>query len=300
MPSTIATRVLMVRPASFRCNEETAATNAFQAPLKQKHTDASRLARDEFEALRKTLTSHGIEVAVQDEPPSANTPDALFPNNWFAFLPDGPTFLFPMQAPNRQREVHPEWLSPFSAARPVVDLRDHIKNHEFLEGTGSLILDHRLKQGYACLSPRTNPRVIADFAAKSGYQVTTFTASDKNGTPFYHTNVMMALGVDTVIVCSESIMDANERHQVLQRLERSGRRIVHISFDQVANFCGNMLQLASQVGQRYWVCSDRALNALTPQQKTILETDAEFIHAPLPTIETLGGGSARCMIGEIF
>lgn len=302
MPSNVATKVLMVRPRSFRCNEETTSTNAFQpqGAHAARATDPATQARAEFEALRQILLAHGIEVTTYDEPSDADTPDALFPNNWFAFLPDGPTFLFPMQALNRRREVHPEWLRPFFNKRPLIDLRGHSQSHEFLEGTGSLILDHRQKQGYACLSSRTHPQVIADFSVQSGYQIQTFTAVDLNGRPFYHTNVMMALGSHTAILCTESIVDLAERGAVLRALEDSGRRVISITQKQVTQFCGNMLQLSSRDGQLYWVCSDGALKALTPEQKSLLESDARIIHVPLTTIENLGGGSARCMLGEIF
>jgi hypothetical protein len=244
--------------------------------------------------------SHGIQVTVYDEPETANTPDALFPNNWFAILPDGDTFLFPMLATNRQREVQPDWLAPFARGKALIDLRDHIKTKKFLEGTGSLILDHKSKVGYACLSQRTNPDVIADFSKKSGYSVITFTALDRGGMPFYHTNVMMALGTNTAILCSESIKDPAERTNAVAALERSGKKVIEITLDQVSNFCGNLLQLKSIEGQRYWVCSERAYKAFTPAQRAELENDAKFIHTPLPTIETLGGGSARCMLGEIY
>ena len=302
MPSNVATKVLMVRPRSFRCNEETKSTNAFQPRDAQAAhpADVATQARAEFDALRQSLLEHGIDVATFDEPPHADTPDALFPNNWFAFLPDGPTFLFPMEAENRRREVQPDWLLPFCNKRPLIDLRSHGQSHEFLEGTGSLILDHRLKQGYACLSSRTHPKVIADFSVQSGYQILTFTAVDLSGIPFYHTNVMMALGSHTAILCTESIVDLEERSAVLRSLEDSGRRVIPITLKQVKDFCGNILQLSSRDGQFYWVCSDRAFTALTPEQKSLLEADARIIHVPLTTIENLGGGSARCMLGEIF
>ena len=300
MQSILATKVMMVRPLSFRSNEETAATNAFQAINGQNITQSAQHARDEFECLRQKLIANGIQVTVYDEPETANTPDALFPNNWFAILPEGDTFLFPMQAANRQREVQPEWLAPFAKGKPMIDLRNHIKENKFLEGTGSLILDHKMKLGYACLSQRTNPDVIADFSKKSGYTIVTFTAHDSGGTPFYHTNVMMALGTNTAIICSESIKNADERSKALAALERSGKKVSEITLDQVSNFCGNLLQLKSLDGERYWVCSERAFKAFTPAQRSELEKDAKFIHAPLPTIETLGGGSARCMLGEIY
>ena len=300
MQSILATKVMMVRPRSFRSNEETAATNAFQASTGQTITESAQRAREEFESLRQQLMARGIQVTVYDEPETANTPDALFPNNWFAILPDGDTFLFPMQAANRQREVQPDWLAPFAKGKPMIDLRNHIKTNKFLEGTGRLILDHKTKQGYACLSQRTNPDVIADFSTKSGYSMVTFTAFDSGGMPFYHTNVMMALGTNTAILCSESIKDPAERAKALAALGRSGKKVIEITLDQVSNFCGNLLQLKSLDGQRYWVCSERAFNAFTPAQRAELEKDAKFICAPLPTIETLGGGSARCMLGEIY
>jgi hypothetical protein len=288
----------MVRPFSFQTNEETASTNAFQRT--DHGSDVLKRALSEFEGLRNKLIAHGIEVVCQDEPTSAQTPDAIFPNNWFAVLPDGNVFLFPMYAPNRRREVQPTWISPYLRQPQMIDLRSMCDRNLFLEGTGSLILNHDKKIGYACLSERTNIEPIHEFERLSGYKIHTFHASDRSGLPFYHTNVMMAHGIKTAVVCLESVTSENERKKLCDVFAEAGQKIIEISQDQVLKFAGNMLLLSNRSGKRYWVCSESALQSLTPAQRSALEQDGEFISSPLKTIEDVGGGSARCMLGELY
>lgn len=295
-----ASKVLMVRPRSFQANLETAETNAFQQKTLLSPKEMNALAQKEFDIYRSKLEQNGITVVCHDEPQGAETPDAVFPNNWFSVLPNGQVFLFPMQAANRRREVQPSWLEPYARMKPVVDLRHWASSGVFLEGTGSLILDHNHKQGYACVSERTQIPAIKDFEQHSGYTVFTFTAKDLGGVPFYHTNVMMALGLKTALVCLESISSEAERSKLCEFLTSSGFEIVAISQNQVLEFAGNMLFLSNTNGKTFWICSERAFRSLTPSQRDTLQTDGEFIWSPLPTIENVGGGSARCMLGEIF
>ncbi len=295
-----ASKVLMVRPCSFQSNSETAATNTFQQKVSISYKDLSEIALKEFDEFRSKLESHGILVICHQEPGDSKTPDAIFPNNWFAVLPNGQAFLFPMCASNRRREVQPAWIKPFVRSKPVVDLRSFCAEGVFLEGTGSLILDHNHRMGYACLSERTQPPAIKAFESHSGYQVFSFAATDLGKVPFYHTNVMMALGLKTAIVCLESISLDSDRSKLCDLLAKTGHEIVSITQKQVLNFAGNMLFLSNSAGKNYWVCSERALQSLTGSQRQVLERDGEFIASPLPTIENVGGGSARCMLGEIF
>ena len=288
----------MVKPRSFRGNEETADSNAFQCSgSEKKGIDVAASALKEFENFGRTLVERGVDVVLKEEPPGVDTPDAIFPNNWFCVLPGGHVFIFPMLAKNRQREVHPEWVSD---EHPLTDLRQLLKPGLILEGTGSLILDHRNKSGYGCISNRTDQRAVEVFSKKSGYEIFLFDAVDQNGTAFYHTNVMMALGDQTTLVCLESVKDSVQRKKLKELLETSGRRVVSITQEQVLNFVGNMLMLKSKQGDKLWICSAKAFQSLSGEQKEILSKDGQFVFAPLDTIETYGGGSARCMLAELF
>jgi len=295
-----ASKVLMVRPRSFQTNNETAATNAFQKNVGTSSHDITRQAQIEFDQFKLKLESHGIEVVCHDEPMDAKTPDAIFPNNWFAVLPSGQVFLFPMCAPNRRREIQAPWIAPYAKSKSLVDLRYFCEQGVFLEGTGSLILDHNRKSGYACLSERTQFPAIKEFEKQSGYQIFSFFATDLRGVPFYHTNVMMTLGRKTAVVCLESISAEAERAKMGEMLTATGHEVVAISQQQVLQFAGNMLFLSSQSGKNFWVCSEAAFQCLTELQRKILQKDGDFITSALPTIEAVGGGSARCMLGELF
>ena len=295
-----ASRVLMVRPRLFQPNIETAATNAFQKNVGISSQDITKQAQKEFDQFTSKLESHGIEVVSHDEPIDAKTPDAVFPNNWFAVLPNGQVFLFPMCAPNRRREVQPAWITPYARSKSLVDLRYFCEQGVFLEGTGSLILDHNNKRGYACLSERTQLPAIKEFEKQSGYHIFSFFATDLQGVPFYHTNVMMALGQKTAVVCLESISAEAERAKLDEMLTATGHEVIAISQQQVLQFAGNMLFLSNPSGKNFWVCSETAFQSLTELQRKVLQKDGEFITSALPTIEAVGGGSARCMLGEIF
>lgn len=296
-----AQKVLMVRPKSFRSNEETSSSNAFQQEAASvKNDTVLKDAQSEFDAFAHQLIQNGVDVKIFQEPDGVDTPDCLFPNNWFAHLPDGRIFLFPMLAPNRRREVQVEWLASVLGRQQIFDLRNLAAHDVFLEGTGSLILDHKNRTGYACLSSRTHPVALEEFEKQSGYSIFSFQANDKNDVPFYHTNVMMALGEDTAVVCLESLPLHHERMGLVTRLENSGRSLIEITQHQVTKFAGNMIQLKSGSDQLLWVCSQQAYNSLSDLQKTRLEKNSKMISSPLTTIERFGGGSARCMLAELF
>ncbi len=296
----VACQVLMVMPRSFRCNEETRDTNTFQSSLPA-NANVQELALREFLSLQSLLQNHGIEVCMHQESKEADAPDSLFPNNWFARLPTGETFLFPMMAENRRREVHPEWIPQSqSQSQKFYDLRHFEEQNIYLEGTGSVILDHRLKTAYACLSPRTHVSALKEFTELAKYKAFPFRATDRKGVEYYHTNVIMALGERTAILCTEAIEDSAERQALVSQLLGTNRELLEISRLQVEEFAGNLIQLQNKKGERFWICSERAFSCLSAEQLRVLANDGQVLHVPLSTIETFGGGGARCMIAELW
>lgn len=293
-PQTTA-RVLLIRPAHFGANAETAATNAFQGVAAGSEAEILVRARAEFDGLVAALRAHGVEVVVIEDTQSPVKPDAVFPNNWVSFHPGGRAVLYPLLAPSRRAEVRPELLGPLGYGQ-VVDLR----SADTLEGTGSLVLDRRARVAYACLSPRTTPAGLARFGAALGYEIVAFHAADAEGRAIYHTNVMLSVGTRLALVCLEAIRDADERVHVEQRLRAGGHELVVLTLAQVREFAGNVLELRSGTGAPLFVLSARARAALRPEQRALVERHGTLVSADLTTIETCGGGSARCMLAELF
>lgn len=299
----ITRHLLMIRPARFGHNAETAASNAFQ---NAGVADAAARALVEFDGFVQRLREHGLEVCVVEDTPDTETPDALFPNNWISFHADGTVVLYPMHAPNRRLERRPEVAARVCAqlglafARTIDLATAHEAREAFLEGTGSLLLDRPRRIAYACLSPRTHPDALADFGERLGYTVHAFGATDAAGQPIYHTNVMMALGEGFCVLCTEAIADADERALLLASLERGGHEVIPITRAQMCEFAGNLLHVANATGQRFIVGSTRAFACLDAEQTGALERHGALLAAPLDTIETVGGGSARCMLAEVF
>lgn len=294
-------KILMVRPFRFAFNEETAQNNFFQQEGKSGSVAVKAL--EEFDAFVNQLRSKDVDVTIIQDTPEPWTPDSVFPNNWFSSHISGELVLYPMFAENRRQERKREVLDLLTRKmnhRKVIDLTHWEKEDEFLEGTGSMVFDRDKQTAYCCRSPRTSEKVLADFCARMNYDAVVFDATDKNGNLIYHTNVMMAVGNQVAIVCLESVKDDNERQKVVSRLTSAGKIIVDISLDQVARFAGNMLEVKSRNGQPIMVMSASARNALTAVQETIISTYNTILSAPLSTIETNGGGSARCMLAEIF
>lgn len=296
-----AGRVIMVRPATFCSNPETRESNAFQNSGGSASTDVLTAAQKEFDGFQAVLEKQGIRILKFTEAASSAgpTPDALFPNNWFMHFPDGRVFLMPMQAPNRRREYRADIVAAL-APREVIDLRGLAGEGHFLEGTGSLIPDHTAKVAYAARSPRTSDRALDIFYEKSGYEIIRFDARDASGRAIYHTNVMMALGTATAVVNLDSIPEGNEKNRLIGRLTESGRTVVPVTYEQTLSFAGNMLLLQNRQKQNFWVCSEKAHRSLTPEQRDILRRDGEFLVSDLNTIETYGGGGARCLLAEAF
>jgi len=298
-----AAAVLMVRPHRFFWNEQTAASNTFQvAPAASSEVVAAQ-ADEEFGRLQALLVAAGIRVRVFDDPGEPHTPDAVFPNNWFSTHADGTLVLYPMAAPNRRAERHPAWITALQAelgTTRLVDLSPHEAAGRFLEGTGSLVLDRRERVAYGALSLRTHPQVAAELAAALGYRLRLFATQPLRGQPVYHTNVLLSLGASAAVICLSAVADEHERQAIAAELAESGRELVVIDADQLGEFAGNVLSLRNRHGQRFWVMSSRAHAAFSSAQRQQLARHGELLHTPLATIEAVGGGSARCMLAELF
>jgi hypothetical protein len=306
-PQQCASAVLMIRPAAFDYNPETAVTNKMQKPGGTQ--SAQTQAASEFDHFVRALQTEGIAVCAVDDTPTPPKPDALFPNNWVTFHEDGTLVLYPMQAESRRRERRPEIIDTvvqrlgFEVSR-VVDLTGHEASGRFLEGTGSLVLDRRNRCAYACLSPRTDPVVLEEWARKMNYETVLFEACDRGGVPYYHTNVMMCVG-SRMAILGTCAMSPDDRARVIEKLEISGHDVIEIQYDEIEQFAGNMLELASwdeALGDyRLLVMSEAARHAIRPEVYTRLSANTDSIlSVPVPTIERLGGGSVRCMLAEVF
>ncbi len=300
----LTNKILMVRPVAFGSNPETAKDNAFQHIADPDNTDAiADQARIEFDAFIMALRAAGVEVFVVEDTPEPRKIDAVFPNNWISTHDDGLIITYPMLSDIRKLERRPEVVdmlaANFSVSR-LVNLTAWEEQDLILEGTGSLILDRQKRIAYAGLSKRTDLAALKQWAELMRFEVCAFHATDKFNQLIYHTNVMMSVGQHVAIVCLESIKDADERTQLLSTLEKSGKKVVDISLEQVAHFAGNALEVMGR-DHAYWVMSSQAYQALSADQMAILREDgAHILHSPLDTIEAYGGGSARCMMAEIF
>jgi len=298
--SSYASEVLMVEPLSFGFNLQTAADNEFQhLPVEQSLLDITLKAQEEFHNFRKKLCELGIVVQTFPSKAAQDLPDAVFPNNWFSVQPDKTLVLYPMYAQNRRLERTPEIIEYLtSRTSGFIDYSKYEAEGKFLEGTGSLVLDHDNKIAYACISHRTHPDLVENWCAQFGYELVLFEAKGLSGKLVYHTNVVMMLGSGFAVVSLESIQDSKQRNMVLEKLEKSNKRIIEISLEQMSNYCGNMLYLEGKSG--ILVVSQRAWGMLLEVQKKALEAVAHPLIVDIPTIETIGGGSVRCMLAELY
>lgn len=293
--------LLMIRPVSFGFNEQTAASNAFQKQGGEKESIQNR-ALAEFDGLVETLRNNGVSVTVIEDTVEPHTPDSIFPNNWISFHESGDVFTYPMQAENRRLERREDIILKLEdnfKVRHVIDLSRFEHQGQFLEGTGSMVLDRENKIAYACLSPRTNQEVLDAFCKQTGYRPLAFHAFDQNNFAIYHTNVMMCLGTNFAVACLGSVTNEMEKEGFIHSLKNTGKQIIDISFDQMNHFAGNMLEVKNNAGETLIVMSKSAFDALNYQQKAILSSFGKLIYADINTIETNGGGSARCMIAEV-
>lgn len=290
----------MIRPVDFKFNEQTAENNKFQQASAEGNVQAEALK--EFDGFVSLLRTNKIDVTVIDDTLEPATPDSIFPNNWISFHEDAQVFLYPMFSENRRLERRDDIIFKLNdefRIRKVTDISFHEDQHIYLEGTGSMVLDRVNKIAYACLSVRTDEKVLADFCSRSGYQAVTFQATDTEGFPIYHTNVMMCIADRFAVICLEAIPDQAEKELVVQQLSSDGHAVIEISLNQMNHFAGNMLQVQNTEGEKLLLMSEQAYLSLNASQIEKLETYNRIIHSPLYTIEKNGGGSARCMLAEI-
>ncbi len=300
----LADTVFMVRPAHFAYNPETAENNAFQDHRGAEDYEAIRKrAQEEFDQFVKKLRAAGIQVLVGLDDPDVAKPDAVFPNNWISFHRDGSVVTYPMLAESRRIERNEKYIHSIEHTH-VIKKRYRLEVYEeqgwFLEGTGSLVLDRVQKIAYACLSPRTDIRLLDEWCTLFGYRKCVFHASDKEDKAIYHTNVMMALGTDFVVLCADTVRLPDERKILFDTLRQSGKRIIEITLEQMYAFAGNMLQLANTDGESFIVMSEQAYRSLRADQILDLERSAKILFSPIYNIERYGGGSVRCMMTEVF
>jgi hypothetical protein len=298
----------MISPDTFQFNSQTSGTNTFQ----QRPADSSsvvQMALNEFNQMVAVLNKQKIQVLVLPSRDDLVTPDAVFPNNWFSthVAPDGSVIvvLYPMLAESRRDERQWDALNELLRSRQIIvhevkDLTAYEDQNKYLEGTGSLVLDRLNRIAYAALSPRTSLDVLHDFCERMRYTSIVFSSIDKNGIPVYHTNVIMSIGTDFAVVAAETIANSEEREQVVTSLEKSGRRVVVVSSNQMEQMAGNILEVRSTDGKIKIILSRTAYNAFTFEQRQVLAACGELVVVQIDLIEKLGGGSARCMLAEIF
>lgn len=297
----------MIRPVAFYMNEQTAVNNYYQQKEDGVHADdIQKEALAQFDKFVQVLRGEGVNVTVFDDTIEPSTPDSIFPNNWISFHQDGTIRLYPMYAENRRLERREDILDGLKQSfnvNEVISFTDWEAKGAYLEGTGSLLLDRQNKIAYAAISERTMPEVLDDFCDEAGFDPVAFHALQTvNGErlPIYHTNVMMCLGETFAVVCLDSIDDEDERNNLVQSLERTNKEVIDITEHQKENFAGNMLQVLGSNDQRLVVMSSAAFSSLSDEQKDQLSKHGKLVHSDIHTIEKLGGGSARCMMAEIF
>lgn len=301
--SQSASSVLMVRPAAFGPNPETATSNAFQASAHSQPDEVHAMALAEFDLLSSAISDAGVRVLIVEDSQFPPKPDAIFPNNWLSFHEQDMACIYPLASPLRRPERRIEILEALGDQFKLGHAVDYSHEEEvgrYLEGTGSMVLDRISRTAYVCQSPRSNPEVLEAFCKDFGYENFFFDAIDQRGIPIYHTNVMMSIGTDWALVCADSISNDFARGELLERLS-AGRSLITISLDQMDRFAGNILELHSNhEDSRIIVMSETAEEAFEDDQYDALLEHAAIISSPLDTVERYGGGSARCMICEVF
>lgn len=306
MAKQITDTILMIRPVAFRMNEQTAVNNFFQEDLALKNAEINKKAQKEFDAYVEKLRAVGVNVIVENDDIKLDTPDSIFPNNWISFHENGDIGLYPMFAKNRRRERREEILLRLEKEGFIINnIYDYTAAEEegfFLEGTGNLLLDRVHKKAYCALSPRADEELLIEFCEDFEYTPVIFTANqtvDNKRVPIYHTNVMMCLAENFCVICLDTIDDAAEKKNVIRHLKEDGKEIIAISEAQMHHFAGNMLQVQGK-DSKYLVMSAAAHESLDKSQITAIEKHCKILSSDLTTIETCGGGSARCMMAEVF
>ncbi|MGB3143848.1 MAG: arginine deiminase-related protein [Maribacter sp.] len=303
----ISNTILMIRPVAFRMNEQTAVNNYFMEDLDLKNQSINEKAQTEFDDFVTVLRDKGVHVIVMEDTKEPDTPDSIFPNNWISFHAGGTVGIYPMFAENRRLERREDVFTVLEQdgfkIESVVDYTSAEEEGVFLEGTGSILMDRVNNKAYCALSQRADEELFIEFCEDFDCFPVVFTANqsvDGKRMPIYHTNVMMALAENFAIICSDTIDDKKERKIVLDHLRNDGREIIKISEKQMHHFAGNMLQVIGAEDKRYMVMSSAAYHSLEASQINRIENHCEILHSSLETIETCGGGSARCMMAEVF
>ena len=293
--------LLMIKPINFGFNQETAVNNAFQIAG---HSDMSQKnAAKEFDNFVEKLESYRINITVVEDTPEPYTPDSIFPNNWISFHKGNKICLYPMFAENRRKERKPNVIEAIKQKFKIeetIDFTKFEKDNKFLEGTGSMVLDRENNIAYACLSPRTHKEVFNEFCSITNFKGISFASLDDKNKEIYHTNVMMCVADKYAVICLDTIKDIKERQIVANTLRESGKEIIEIDTKQMNNFAGNMLQVKNKEGVQFLVMSSTAFRSLTQEQISRIRCYNDIIYSELDTIEKNGGGSARCMLAEIF
>jgi len=302
----ITDTIVMIRPVAFRMNEQTAVNNFFQEDIALKNAEINTKAQEEFDAFVQKLRAVGVNVIVENDDLRMDTPDSIFPNNWISFHENGDIGLYPMFAENRRRERREEVLIRLESEGFIInEIYDYTSAEDegiFLEGTGSLLLDRVNRKAYCALSARADEELLIEFCEDFEYLPVIFTANqtvDGKRLPIYHTNVMMCLAEKFCVICLDSIDDASEKRNVVQHLKKDGKEIIKITEAQMHHFAGNMLQLQGKE-KKYLIMSGAAHKSLNKEQITAIEKHCDILSSDLTTIETCGGGSARCMMAEVF
>ena len=303
----ITNTILMIRPVSFRMNEQTAVNNYFMEEMDLKDKSINEKAQEEFDAFVTVLRSKGVNVIVVEDTKEPDTPDSIFPNNWVSFHASGTVAVYPMFAENRRKERRDDIFDILEQhgfkINEIIDYTAAEQEGVFLEGTGSILKDRVNQKAYCALSERAHEELFIEYCEDFDCFPVIFNANqtvEGKRLQIYHTNVMMAMAENFAVICLDSIDDKNERKNVVQHLKKDGKEIIEITEEQMHHFAGNMLQVIGANGQRLMVMSSQAYHSLSTAQIKNIEKHCEIVHSSLDTIETCGGGSARCMMAEVF
>ncbi|NRB58429.1 MAG: amidinotransferase [Winogradskyella sp.] len=299
--------ILMIRPVNFRMNEQTAVNNYFQEDIATENAQINKKAQQEFDTFVEKLRAVGVHVIVVNDDETADTPDSIFPNNWVSFHDNGDVVIYPMFAENRRQERREDvFITIENAGHKIENIIDYTSAEDegvFLEGTGSVILDRVNRKAYCALSPRADEELFIEFCEDFEYTPIIFTANQSvkdERLAIYHTNVMMCVAENFAVICLDTIDDKKERKNVIKHLKQDGKEVISITEIQMHQFAGNMLQVRGEDNQRYLVMSASAHNSLNKDQVNKIEKHCQILSSSLETIETCGGGSARCMMAEVF
>ena len=300
----LASRIFVVRPASFSYNAQTEGSNKFQQRLSLSPEALQAKALQEFDGFVHQLRETGVDVACLSDMLYPHTPDSIFPNNWVSFHPGGRVVLYPMMANNRRQETKKGFLRGLVDGfgveiKTLLDLRIYAAREKYLESTGSMVLDHAGRLAYVCLSERSHPEPLEEACTFLGFEPVTLRAFDAEGFAIYHTNVLMSVGDDYAVICEEALHE-DDRERVMSMLKSGRRNVISISQEQMAAFAANILQVRNRAGEKVILMSQSAYDALEDRQLELLGRESRLVPIPIPTIESAGGGSIRCMIAEIY